>query len=89
VREAWEKHGNGRVAFVGISLDGNSAEAARLKREWDIPYDVAVDDGTMSKNYEIEVLPTFVLVDAQGVVRHVSTGTPTSSDLDRWLTTTL
>jgi cytochrome c biogenesis protein CcmG/thiol:disulfide interchange protein DsbE len=89
VREAWRRHGNGRVAFVGVSLDGSREDAARIKRDWDIPYEVTVDDGSVKKHYEIEALPTFVLVDGKGVVRHVSTGAPSSSDLDRWLSTPL
>lgn len=85
LREAWQRHGSGSVAFVGVSVDADASSAARVKREWGIPYDVAVDDGSMSKAYGIEVLPTFVLIDGEGIVRHVSTGAPSASEIDRWL----
>lgn len=85
LREAWQEHGNGKVAFVGVSLDRSTASAIQVKREWDIPYAVAIDDGTLAKNYSIEVLPTFILIDQDGIVRHVSTGAPSRSDLDNWL----
>lgn len=85
LREAWNKLGSERVTFVAISLDDDPRVAANLKRDWDIPYDVLVDDGKLAKSYQIEVLPTFVLVDAEGVVRHVSTGVPSSSEIERWV----
>lgn len=85
MREAWERHGKENVAFVAISLDGTNEDLTALKKEWDIPYDVVLDDGGISKSYGIEVLPTFVLVDREGIVRHVSTGAPSASDVDGWI----
>lgn len=85
VVEAFRKHGHG-VEFIAVSVDSSEQEAARVKREWGIPYDVALDDGRLSKDYKIEVLPTFVLVGRDGKVRRVSTGAPSASELDRWLT---
>jgi cytochrome c biogenesis protein CcmG, thiol:disulfide interchange protein DsbE len=86
VADAYQKHGRDRVAFIGVSLDGSLADAQRVKREWEIPYDVALDDGSVSKGYRIEALPTFVLIGPDGVVQRVSTGAPSRSELDRWLT---
>lgn len=83
--EAFHRHGGADVAFVGVSVDSNPEAAAAAKREWGIPYDVTVDDGSMSRSYGIEVLPTFVVVGRDGTVHRVSTGTPSRSDLDKWL----
>jgi thiol-disulfide isomerase/thioredoxin len=83
--EAFHRHGAEGVTFVGVSVDGSTEDARRVKDDWKIPYDVAVDDGRVSKAYGIEVLPTFVLVDRQGRVQRVSTGAPSTSELDRWL----
>lgn len=85
LREAWERHGKDRVSFVAVSVDTDPAEVARVQRDWDIPYDVLIDDGSLAKNYGIEVLPTFVLIDSEGIVRHVSTGAPSRSEVERWL----
>lgn len=85
LRQAWERHGKENVAFVAISIDGTSEELTAIKREWGIPYEVVLDDGSISKKYGIEVLPTFVLVDSEGVVRHVATGAPSGSDIDEWI----
>lgn len=86
VNEAFSKHGGRGATFVGVSLDGSDEEALRVKREWGIPYDVVRDDGRqLSAAYKIEVLPTFVLVGADGKVRHVTTGSLSASKLDSWL----
>jgi thiol-disulfide isomerase/thioredoxin len=82
---AFEQYGRNKVTFVGISLDASSADAAHAKRAWGLPYDVALDDGRVSKAYGIDVLPTLILVDRDGVVRRVETGAPSSSELKRWL----
>jgi thiol-disulfide isomerase/thioredoxin len=83
--EAWKEHEGKDVSFVGVSVDGTPAEALRVKREWGIPYDVVHDDGSVSKRYEIEVLPTFILVGKDGVVRKVATGAQSQSDVAKWL----
>jgi peroxiredoxin len=85
--EAFNKHGKRGATFVGVSLDSSDEDALRVKREWGIPYDVVRDDGKrVTAAYKIEVLPTFVLVGRDGKVRHVSTGAPSASQLDSWLT---
>ena len=86
VADAWKKHGQGRVAFLGVSVDSSAEDALRVKRDWEIPYDVALDDGSLSKSYGIEALPTFVLIGRDGLVLRVSTGAPSRSELERWLT---
>jgi peroxiredoxin len=85
--EAFKRHGASRATFVGVSLDSSDEDALRVKREWGIPYDVVRDDGKrVTSAYQVEVLPTLVLVGADGKVRHVSTGAPSASQLDSWLT---
>ena len=72
------------VRFVGISVDKDVGEARGAAEQWQIPYDVAVDDGSFSRAYDIKVLPTFVLVDAEGRVRRVSSGAPRAGELESW-----
>jgi thiol-disulfide isomerase/thioredoxin len=81
--EASRKHQ--QVVFLGVSVDGSPEEAARVKADWQIPYPVALDDGSMSKSYKVEVLPTLVLVDRAGQIQRVATGIPSSSTLESWL----
>lgn len=74
------------VRFVGISVDQSAETAANVKRSWDIPYTVLFDDGSVASAYGINLLPTFVLIDAEGQVRRVESGVPRASTLERWLT---
>ncbi len=82
--ETYREHA-GRVDFVGVMVDDNAAEARRAVHDWQVPYDVVLDDGSVSRGYRVEVLPTVVLVDEQGVVQHVSTGVPSRGQLEGWL----
>ncbi|MBK8996369.1 MAG: TlpA family protein disulfide reductase [Myxococcales bacterium] len=73
------------VRFLAVSVDEERADAAALAKKWDIPYDVAHDDGRFARSYRIDLLPTFVLIDAEGRIRKVSTGAPKPADVERWL----
>ncbi len=73
------------VHFVGVSVDRDRRVAARLKQSWDIPYEVVHDDGSVASKYRIQTLPTFIVIDAKGHVRHVSSGAPRSEALESWL----
>jgi thiol-disulfide isomerase/thioredoxin len=73
------------VRFVGVSVDDNVSAARATVQSWEIPYVVALDDGSFSRDYEISVLPTFVLIDAEGNVKQVTSGVPREAELERWL----
>ncbi len=74
-----------KVQFVGISVDDSSAQASAVKRAWNIPYPVLHDDGRFARLYKISLLPTIIVIDAEGRVRHVTTGMPRRSTLEGWL----
>lgn len=74
-----------KVQFVGISVDDSAARASAVKRDWHIPYPVLHDDGRFSRLYKIRLLPTIIVIDAEGRVRHVATGNPGRSTLEGWL----
>lgn len=73
------------VRFVGVSVDDTVERARAVKHAWHIPYDVLHDNGSFSKAYNITLLPTFILVDANGRVRHVATGGQSRAELESWL----
>lgn len=73
------------VRFVGVSVDENPADARAVAREWAIPYPVLHDTGEFSRSYNVKLLPTFVLIDQQGKIRHVSAGPPSERELEDWL----
>lgn len=73
------------VQFVGVSVDDNPEIAERTKLAWGIPYDVVFDDGRFSRTYDVKLLPTFILVGADGAVRKAASGSLSSSELESWL----
>ncbi|MEZ4220261.1 MAG: TlpA disulfide reductase family protein [Polyangiaceae bacterium] len=73
------------VHFLGINVDDDSRLAARVKQAWQIPYPVLHDDGSVAAKYKVQVLPTFVVLDAEGNVRHVSAGSVSEEVLESWL----
>ena len=83
--DAFHAHQGEDVTFLAVSVDQDASAAARIKRDWQLPFDVAVDDGSVSRGYGISMLPTLIYIDAQGTVRHSSAGVVSRSEIDSWL----
>ena len=83
--EAYRTHSAADVAFLGVSVDDSLGDAARVKDRWHIPYDVALDDGSVQRGYRVSLLPTVVVIGRDGVVRHTTTGVPSTRELDAWI----
>ena len=82
---AWRAHHADNVTFLAVSVDDDPAAASRVKTDWNIPFDVAIDDGTVSKGYGISMLPTLIYIDENGLVRHSEVGAPSTSTVDDWI----
>lgn len=85
VDDVYREAATSGVVFVGVSLDDDARAAARAQQSWPIAYPVVVDDGRVSRGYSVSLLPTFVLIDRDGTIRHVSSGVPSRRTLSRWL----
>lgn len=83
--EAYRSHSPDQVAFLGVSVDDSLGDAARAKEHWRIPYDVALDDGSVQRGYKVSLLPTVVVIGRDGIVRHTTTGIPSRRELDDWI----
>ena len=73
------------VRFVGISLDETAAAAERAKLDWKMPYEVALDDGSFGRSFSIKLLPTLIVIDSEGRVRHVTSGRIDRDELEEQL----
>lgn len=82
--EAFEAH-RSEVEFIGVVVNDEPDAAHRIKSEWGIPYDIALDDGSVSRAYNVKLLPTLVLIDKSGTVRRVAAGMPTRAQIEDWL----
>jgi peroxiredoxin len=85
LEEAYRQHSPNEVTFLGVSVDDTAGDAARAKEHWRIPYEVALDDGSVSRGYHVSLLPTVVVIGRDGVVRHTTTGVPSRADLASWI----
>ena len=72
--------------FLGVAVDGTAQQALSLHASWGIPFDIALGDQRFSADYRITSLPTIIVIDAEGKVRHVTTGVTLGSTVDKWLT---
>jgi len=73
------------VRFVGVSLDETEAAAHRAKIDWNMPYEVALDDGSFGRSFSIKLLPTLIVIDSEGRVRHVASGRIDRDELEAQL----
>ncbi len=76
----------GRLDAIAISLDDDAANAREAARSWPIRVPVLHDaDGRFARKYQVDVLPTYILIGTDGRVSHVRSGTAGASDLRTWL----
>lgn len=73
------------VHFLAVAVDTPPDEAAKLRQSWGIPFSVVMGDGRFSSDYRISVLPTVIVLDAEGRVHKVTSGGTRKSVLDGWL----
>lgn len=73
------------VRFLGVVLETSLEDAMALHSAWGIPFPVALADSAFAADYQIKAFPTVIVLDAEGRVRHVTTGTTRASTLDGWL----
>ena len=83
--DAWRAHHKDDVTFLAVTVDEDPAAASHVKTDWQIPFAVAQDDGSVSRGYDISMLPTLIYIDKSGTVRHASAGVTSRSDLEDWL----
>jgi hypothetical protein len=74
-----------QVRFLGVAVDGSESDLQKARKYWGIPFDVAIADRTFTSNYGVTVLPTIIVLDAEGRVNRVTTGVTSVSTIDGWL----
>jgi thiol-disulfide isomerase/thioredoxin len=76
----------GQLDVIAVSVDQNVQKALHAKKSWPIPVDVVHDArGEFSQKYRVEVLPTYILVGTDGLVKRVTAGVAGASDIRAWL----
>jgi cytochrome c biogenesis protein CcmG, thiol:disulfide interchange protein DsbE len=75
------------IRVLGISVDDEAETAAQAQRRDALGFPVAHGGGEFSRRYGITVLPTILVLDEQGRIRHSTTGYTREGTLEGWLTT--
>ena len=74
------------IDTIALSVDSSRAAAQKAKEDWPILGPVAFDDtGRFNRDFAIEVLPTFILIDRDGKVLRTHTGGLQPSQLAAWI----
>ena len=73
------------IRVIGISLDSSADEARMTAGAWKLSFPVALADGKFRNDYQINILPTTVVIDTSGVIRHSTSGAVDVSTLENWL----
>jgi thiol-disulfide isomerase/thioredoxin len=75
----------GQLDFVAVSVDDTIEAARQAQSSWPIKTPVLFDvSGTFSRDYNIQVLPTYLLIDKDGRIQRVTSGLPGPLDLRAW-----
>lgn len=83
LRPVHEAHGDS-VAFLGMNLQDQPAEAQRILDATGVTYDLAVDpDGTVFAAFEGVGMPTTLFIDAEGRIVEKHTGIITREQLEQ------
>jgi thiol-disulfide isomerase/thioredoxin len=85
LREAASVQRDKPVHFLSVMLEATPEDAQRVKTQWGIQHDLLIDDGSFARSYSISMLPTWILIDAEGKVRKVVSGTADRGDIESWL----
>jgi thiol-disulfide isomerase/thioredoxin len=89
VERAYERYrSDERVAFYAVDVGGNGESAEDGERSYmdsRLEMPLAFDSGEVSKQFDIDAIPTLVLIDAQGRERFVHRGWSESEDLEAGL----
>ncbi len=73
----YEEFADEEVVFIGISLDrpGSEERVANMVERFGLTYLIGInEDGDIAREYGAVSIPTLIVVDAEGVVRHTKVG---------------
>lgn len=66
-----------RLGFqlIGMNVDEDTAAAERFLKDVPVSFPIALDNtGSVSKQYNVKAMPTTVMIDRNGTVRHIHYG---------------
>jgi len=83
VEKLYEKYKGANVVFYGINVENDSNAAKKFAVKQGIQYTVLIGDENVSKDYEINGIPAFYIIDQQGNIAEHYVGFSYGVD-DQW-----
>lgn len=78
-----DKYRSSGFVLLGVNVDDDPAKAAGVAGKWGIRFPVLLDsDKKVSQLYDLSSMPTTVLIDRNGRVRHVHRGYVDGTEAD-------
>ena len=75
LQELYSRYRDVGFELLGVSIDGNSAKAKNMAKRLKINYPILFDlEKNVSALYDVDAMPTTVMVDRDGRVRHIYRG---------------
>ncbi len=73
--EIYERYQPAGFQLLGVNIDDDSGKAERMATDLGVSFPLLFDnDKTVSRLYDVRAMPVTVLIDRDGVVRHVHHG---------------
>ena len=75
LNKLYDKYRAAGFVLLGVNVDDNSARASEVAQKLGLRFPVLLDsDKAVSRLYDLSTMPTTVLIDREGRVRHVHNG---------------
>lgn len=73
--EIYERYQGAGFQLLGVNIDDDSGKAERMATDLGVSFPLLFDnDKSVSRLYDVRAMPVTVLIDRDGVVRHVHHG---------------
>lgn len=70
-----KRYGDAGFVLYGVNVEQNTADAEKLLKELGTSFTILWDrDSTVSKLYQVNAMPTTIMIDKDGKVRYVNRG---------------
>ena len=75
VRDFWQKHHGGKlevISVTGFYPEQEVREFLAKHKDYQWPFALHSDDSTADSDYDIRGIPTYIVIDSEGIIRHNS-----------------
>lgn len=83
IKEFYQEHGDGDMVVIGVAPFESALQARSYAQDGGYDWTLVLDSsGEVTRNYGVFVVPTYMFVDREGLIRAVSISPVTESQLE-------